>query len=145
MSLHLIKLCVGIETADHLAEVQARRLEQARARGEPGILRHITRSTPRRADELVDGGSMYWVIRGHIRVRQAIAGIEPAVNANGQAACAIVLSPDLVRLVPRPQRAFQGWRYLDGADAPADAAIDASGLDSLPDGLAEELRELGLI
>lgn len=145
MTVHLVKLCVGVDHVDELAEFQRRRLEQARDRGDPAILRHVTRSTPRRAGDLVAGGSLYWVIRGHIRVRQPVTAVEPTVNAKGQAACALILAPQLVRVVPRPHRAFQGWRYLEPQEAPPDADEDPSGVDDLPEGLAEELRELGLI
>ena len=145
MTVHLVKLCVGIDNVDELAGWQAQRLAQARARGEAPVLRHVTRSTPRRADELADGGSMFWVIRGHVRVRQMVTAVEPTVNAKGLAACSLILAPKLVRVVPRPHRAFQGWRYLETGDAPPDAREDTTGIDDLPDGMAEELRELGLI
>jgi hypothetical protein len=145
MALHLVKMCVGVERLEELADWQRERLAEARARGEKPILRHITRNVPRRADELLAGGSLYWVFRGHIRVRQALRGIEPAINAQGQPACALILDPTLVRVVPKPQRAFQGWRYLEGRDAPADAKGGETGVDDLPDSMAEELRELGLL
>ncbi len=145
MPLNLIKLAVGVEHLDDLATFQQRRLAECRARGEKPVLRHITRNIPRRADELLAGGSMYWVFRAHVRVRQALIGVEPTVNAKGLPACALILDPLLVPVVPRPQRAFQGWRYLDGRAAPADADGRDSGIDALPEGMAEELRELGLL
>jgi len=145
MSLHLVKMCVGVEQLDELAAFQRQRLADARARGEKPVLRHITRNAPRRAEELLAGGSLYWVFRGHLRVRQALTGIEPTVNAKGQAACALILDPVLIRVVPRPQRAFQGWRYLEGRDAPSDAGSRDTGIEELPDSMAEELRELGLL
>ena len=145
MPLHLVKMCVGVRHLDELASFQQRRLADARARGEKPILRHITRNVPRRADELLAGGSLYWVFTGHLRVRQALIGIEPAVKADGQPACALVLDPVLVRVAARPQRAFQGWRYLDGRDEPVDAGAGDAGIDDLPEGMARELRELGLL
>ncbi len=117
----------------------------ARTSGEGGVLRHITRNVPRRAVELTLGGSMYWVIRGYIRVRQAITAVESTVNAEGRAACALILEPNLVRVVSRRHRAFQGWRYLEVGDVPPDAGELSSGIDDLPDGMAEELRDLGLL
>jgi len=141
--MHLIKLAVGAESVDSLAEWQRRRLEVMRANGEPPILRHVTRHTPRRAAELLDGGSLYWVIRGVIRVRQRLTAIEP-FGDDGRTRCALILDPSLVRTVNRLHRAFQGWRYLKPEDAPPDS--DGTGADDvLPPTLAGELRDLGLL
>ena len=137
MTVHLIKLCVGVESVGHLAELQARR----RARG--AALRHLTRNTPRRAAELLDGGSLYWVVKGVIRVRQRLVAIEPARDADGPR-CALVLDAALVRTIPRAHRAFQGWRYLRAEDAPADLPMADSG-GTMPPEMAAELGELGLI
>ena len=63
MTVHLLKLCVGIEDVEHLAEVQKQRLEIKRKAGQPAELLHVTRSFPRRADQVLDGGSLYWVIK----------------------------------------------------------------------------------
>ena len=145
MSLNLIKLCVGIEDVAHLTEVQALRLRQARKRGDPAVLRHVTRQTPKRADELLAGGSLYWVIRGFVRVRQALVGIEEAINAQGRPACALLLDDALVRTQVRTHRAFQGWRYLRGEDAPLDAAQGSLDVDGLPGDMADEFRTLGLL
>lgn len=143
MTVHLIKLAVGIQDVDHLAAVQALRLKQARAGGHRDILRHVTRNTPRRAADLLDGGSMYWVIKGFVRVRQRLVGVE-AVNDGDGPRCGLVLDPELTPTILRPHRAFQGWRYLRPEDAPADAAARESGTD-MPDHMATELRELGLL
>ncbi|MGY8993481.1 MAG: DUF1489 family protein [Rhodospirillales bacterium] len=145
MTVHLLKLCVGISHIDQLVESQQRRVIQSSARGEGAILRHITRNVPRRAEELTRGGSIYWIIRGHISVRQAITGVETAVTAEGKAACALVLEANLVRVILRRHRAFQGWRYLELGDVPPDSLEELDGIDALPEGLAEELRGLGLI
>ncbi len=139
MTVHLIKLAVGIEDVGHLAAVQERRLRHA------GRLQHVTRNTPRRSVELVDGGSLYWVIRGTIRVRQAVIAVEPGNRADGRPACALVLDPRLVPVAPRPCKAFQGWRYLEGSAAPADLAAAGDGLGDLPPEMASELKELGLL
>lgn len=145
VTVHLLKLCVGIDHVDHLAERQQYRVAQAHLNGGVAILRHVTRNVPRRADELVSGGSMYWVIRGFVRVRQAVIAVEPTVNEKGQAACALILDPTLVRVASRRHRAFQGWRYLEEDDAPRDISGMPSGVDELPESMADELRELGLI
>ena len=89
MTVHLIKLCVGIESLSHLSERQSHRLAEAAAAGEEGVLRHLTRSTPRRRDEVLDGGSIYWVIKGAARVRphrrRARGGAGPARRVGGGA------------------------------------------------------------
>lgn len=140
MSLHLIKLAVGCESPDDLAARQAARL---RASSE---LLHPTRHMPRRSDELLAGGSLYWVIRGVILMRQRIAALRPTVGADGQQRCAIVLAPKLVLTEPRGRRPFQGWRYFDGADAPRDRSVAGLRDGGLP---PEEMRraliELGLL
>ncbi|MEX2453894.1 MAG: DUF1489 domain-containing protein [Rhodospirillaceae bacterium] len=145
MTVHLIKLAVGIDSFPHLAERQRQRIAEAEAAGGDARLRHLTRSTPRRADEAVDGGSIYWVIKGAIRARQRIVAVEPAVSRNGLPRCALILDPDLVPVRAQPRRAFQGWRYLDPADAPPDAIGVVDEADELPAHMAEELRELGLL
>lgn len=145
MSVNLIKLCVGIDDIDHLARAQKARLDAARAAGQPEVLRHITRNTPRRAKEVLDGGSLYWVIRRVIMVRQRIIGLESYKREDGRPACAIILDPEYIRTEPRRFRAFQGWRYFPMEDAPPD--LTAAGVDAsqLPPEMAAELRELGLI
>ena len=142
MTVHLIKLCVGIDSILHLRAVQRQRLRECVTRGERARLRHITRSTPRRADEILDGGSMYWVIRGAVRARQRIVAVEQIAGRDGIGRCAIILGRKLVPTWPTRKRAFQGWRYLSDTDAPPDINSDAH---SLPPKLAAELRELGLI
>ena len=144
MTVHLIKLAVGVDSVTHLGEIQARRLAEARRRGSSPVLRHFTRHAPKREAELVEGGSMYWVIKGLIQVRQAILGVERAVNSRGEPCCALILSPDLVRTRPRPHRPFQGWRYLRPEDAPPDFGPAEAGGD-IPDKMAVELKDLGLL
>lgn len=135
MTVHLLKLCVGIEDVDHLAEVQAKRRE----------LRHVTRNTPRRAAEVLDGGALYWVIKGFIRVRQRIVGLEPAERNDGRPACAIVLDRQLIKTELRAFRAFQGWRYFPVADAPPDLDPNRQPAAELPAEMEQELRGLGLL
>jgi hypothetical protein len=139
--LHMTKLAVGIRDLGHLAEVQARRL----AADPP--LRHLTRSFPRRAQEIIDGGSMYWVVAGSVLVRQRIVDIIEATRDDGSACAAICLDPLLVPVAGRPTKAFQGWRYLEAAAAPADltAATAAEGAEALPEAMRRDLRALGLL
>jgi hypothetical protein len=146
MALHLIKLAVGIDTIEQLQQRQAQRLLQARLDTPDARLRILTRNMPRRADEVLDGGSLYWVVRGQTCVRQAITAIE-AVEHGDEAGrrCAIYLDPVLAPTVSRRCRPFQGWRYFDAANAPRDLAGGAGRADQPPAEMAAELRELGLI
>jgi hypothetical protein len=100
---------------------------------------------PKRADELIDGGSLYWVIRGQIMCREKIAAIRPFVDKEGVGRCRVVLVPKVVLVEPRPYRAFQGWRYLDPKDAPRDLDRAAPGARAMPEELRRELRQLGLL
>lgn len=146
MAVHLIKLAVGIESVDHLRERQKQRITDSKAAGNGATLRILTRNTPRRADELLeDEGSLYWVVRGQILVRQKITGIEPATANDGTPRCAINLHHKLVRVRPRRSRPFQGWRYLEADSVPADLPRGADAEREPPPEMAEELRELGLI
>lgn len=145
MTLHLVKLAVGIEDIEHLSEVQKRRLREARkARGRKASLWHRTRHVPRRVEELLDDGSMYWVVKGRIAVRQRLIGFEQGTDDEGRKCCLILLDPALVPTASRRHRAFQGWRYLPAADAPPDLP-PRQGEEDLPPELAAELRELGLL
>lgn len=142
MTLHLIKLAVGVRDLPHLAELQARR-----ALAEPP-LRHVTRAFPRRAAEILAGGSLYWVVAGWVQVRQRILDIREEPGADGAPHAGLVLDPVLVPLLARPQKPFQGWRYLAAEAAPADlgaAGPAPKGLEALPAKLRAELRALGLI
>jgi hypothetical protein len=142
MPLHLIKLSVGTESIDDLASWQSEQERRFRKAGKPGRIVHTTRMVPKRVAELVDGGSIYWVIKGQILVRQLIADIEPFTGAEGIGRCHLVFDKTLVPVAPRPKRPFQGWRYLQPKDAPPDLRT-ASG-DTPPE-LARALADLGLL
>lgn len=144
MTVHIVKLCVGVSEPDELAAWQKQRWNEAKKAGRKPECRHITRNTPKRAEEILDGGSLYWVIKGVIRVRQRIAGIDSIVW-DGEPHCKLVLDRKLVRVTPRPMRAFQGWRYLEAADAPPDLQALGKGAADMPAKMVEELRELGLL
>ena len=142
VTLHLIKLCVGTDSIADLADWQKRRAAERRKKGGPGDIMHITRMTPKRAEELLNGGSMYWVIKGQIAVRQRLLELR-AVARNGVPHCALVLDKTLVPTERRFHRAFQGWRYLDPNDAPRD--LKRGRVAELPEALHAELTHLGLI
>jgi hypothetical protein len=133
MALHMIKLCVGAATVEDLLEWQ-----RTREPGGPWIMR--TRQTPKRAAELVGGGSLYRVFKGVILCRQSIVAVG-TVGEGVTARCEVTLDPTPVRVAPTPRRAFQGWRYLEPKDAPPDLA--AAGFEDVPQDLARQLREAG--
>ncbi|SLN40872.1 DUF1489 family protein [Oceanibacterium hippocampi] len=137
MTVHLLKLCVGVDSLDQLRHWQARRVKIA-------PLRHITRMTPKRKDELLDGGSLYWVIKGHVQARQRLVGLEPVQDGEIRR-CALMLDEELVPTRWQPRRPHQGWRYLDPKDAPPDLRDDQDMTYDMPTELVAELRELGLI
>src|SRR5271156_398973 len=143
MTLHLLKLCVGVDSLEDLAQWQKRRLADLKKKGRKLELMHVTRQTPKRADELLDGGSLYWVIKGQIAARQRLIALRP-VTKNGGPHCGIVYEPKLIATARRSHRPFQGWRYLNAADAPADAR-ELKGGKGLPEALRAELSELGLL
>ena len=145
MALHLLKLSVGVESISHLSDLIETRLAEKRRRKQPVEHIHTTRMVPKRADELLDGGSLYWVIRGQIAVRQALVGIRPIVDAEGISRCQIVLEPVLHPVLPSPRKPFQGWRYLLHHEAPLDLAAGTGELADMPEELRRELRELGLL
>jgi hypothetical protein len=146
VSVNLIKLCVGVDSVEDLADSQTRRLKTMHENGEKNPeLRHVTRNTPRRAAEVLDGGSLYWVIRRVIQVRQRITGLEKVEREDGKPACAIMLAPELIRTHPRSFRPFQGWRYFPTSDVPADLPPDFDIKGAIPVEMADELRTLGLI
>lgn len=142
MALNLIKLCVGCDSISDLAAWQKKRAAQRKKQGGSGDIMHITRHTPKRAEELLAGGSIYWVIKGQIAVRQKLVGFRQ-VTREGVPHCAIVLDKKLVPTERRAYRAFQGWRYFDSKDAPRD--LKAGSKAALPEALHAELTELGLI
>jgi hypothetical protein len=145
MTVHLIKLCVGVDNAKELIDWQDERLKRLKRAGKTPELCHRTLQTPRRRDEVLDGGSLFWVIKGFALVRQLVLDLRADVKDDGTACCGIVLDAELVATRPHPRRAFQGWRYLDAADAPPDATRFVDGVDEMPRAMREHLRELRLI
>lgn len=145
MSLNLIKLCVGCDSVAELSTWIKQRLKQKKARNEKPEHIHTTRMAPKRVDELLDGGSLYWVIRGQVMCRQGLVAIRPFVDKDGVGRCRLVLRTKVVPVEPRPFRAFQGWRYLQSKDAPRDLDRAAPGARNMPEQMRRELRGLGLL
>jgi hypothetical protein len=145
MPLHLIKLAVGAESVQDLTDWVKQRLKEKKRKGQKPEHIHTTRMVPKRADELKEGGSLYWVIKGQVAARERILDIRPFVDKEGIGRCRIVLDGKVVPVEPRPFRAFQGWRYYPENDAPRVLARAAPGVAKMPEQLRRELRELGLI
>jgi hypothetical protein len=141
--MHLLKLCVGADGVEDLVSWQAERMAERRAGGLDAHPYHVTRMWPRRKEEILAGGSLYWVFRGQVLARQRILGFEPRRGADGIDRCAIRLDPQVVRTVPQPRRPFQGWRYLRAEDAPRDLTLTAAG--DMPPELAAELALIGVL
>lgn len=144
MALHLIKLCVGVETIGELQDWIDERVALLRRLKQPVEQIHTTRMTPKRVEELLDGGSLYWVIKGQVSARQELLDIRPFTDDQGVSRCHLVLKPELTSVSPRPFRPFQGWRYLDAKDAPKDIGF-SSGAADMPEALRRELSDLGLL
>ena len=138
-SLNLIKLSVGTESVPGLAQWQ----KNPRAQGPDGLPRHVTRMWPKREKELLNGGSIYWVIKGVVLARQRIVRLDEVDRGDGIRRCGIVLDPDIVRTEAVPKRPFQGWRYLEGRVAPRDLARGRAN-DDLPPKLMAALAEIGV-
>ena len=143
MPLHLIKLSVGAESVDDFSEWVKRRAAFNKKRGLGPVHDHVTRMFPKRRDEILSGGSIYWVIKGQVLVRQKILSLEEVVGDDQIRRCAILLEPSIVATEVQSRRAFQGWRYLKAEDAPMD--LPAKSEASTPSALRAELAELGLL
>ncbi len=141
MALHIIKLCVGAESIEDLAHWQAGRLALH------SRIEHTTFQTPKRQDDLLNGGSLYWVIKGVIQVRQRLTGFDTGHKDDGSACCLLLLDPELVPVRPTKRRPFQGWRYLSGEDAPPDlgSARAAADMAAMSPQMRKDLADLGLL
>lgn len=143
MKLHIVKLCVGATSIEDLAQWQEERFRARTARGEAARIYHATLQTPKRQAEL-EGGSLYWVIKGVILCRQRLIRLEERRGDDGILRCALVMDREVIRTEAAPRRPFQGWRYMQGKDAPRDLAKARGGDDSIPVELARALAEIGL-
>ncbi|KEO59037.1 DUF1489 family protein [Thioclava indica] len=135
--VHLIKLCVGAEKVEDLLQWQAQRYGS-------GPAMHVTRMWPKRGDEILNGGSLYWVFKGAVLARQRVIGLEERIGEDGISRCAIILDRDVVRTEAMMRRPFQGWRYLAIDDAPRDLPKGRTREEALPRELSVALSEIGL-
>jgi hypothetical protein len=139
-TVHILKLSVGTEDMADLTAWQATK----RAQTEDGLPRHITRMWPKRGDEILNGGSIFWVIKGVILCRQSILRLDEYIGGDDIRRCAIVCKPGLIRVEATPKRAFQGWRYLPVADAPRDLPEGRQEEEALPPELSKALAAIGV-
>ena len=139
--IHLIKLCVGAESfEDQDSWIKAR----VAAGGPDYLPSHVTRMWPKQADKILNGGSLYWVIKGVVQARQKILRLDEVIGQDGIRRCAIVMEPELIRTTTAPRRPFQGWRYLKPEDVPKDLPKTRTSDDTLPREMALALADIGL-
>ena len=138
--LHLLKLSVGTDSVEDLADWQ----DSQKARWPKGCAVHVTRMWPKREGELLEGGSIYWIIKGVMLCRQRLVGLERVDGADGITRCAMVMDREIIRTESAPRRPFQGWRYLTPEDAPRDLVKGRENDDALPEELARALADIGL-
>jgi hypothetical protein len=139
MPLHILKLCVGVSEVEEL-DAWIAMCKKGR-----DTLDHVTRMFPRRKDEILPGGSLYWVIRGMIMCRQPIADLQAVTGGDGIERCRIVFKPEIIRVRPTPRRAFQGWRYFNSADVPPDLKLGEMAVVDMPEAMRRDLAALGLL
>ena len=145
MTLHLLKLCVGATSIQDLEDWVEEQTAELRRLKKPLEKFHTTRMVPKRVDELLDGGSLYWVIKGQVSARQKLMDIRPFTDGAGISRCNLVLEPKVVAVIPRPFRPFQGWRYLSAQDAPRDIGKKGGDVLEMPEVLRRELALMGLL
>lgn len=139
-TINLIKLSVGSESVDSIVDWQTRRAKQSKT----GEYHHVTRMWPKREAELLNGGSIYWVVSGFVQCRQRIKRLDEVIGQDGIRRCGIVLHPEMFRTETAAKRPFQGWRYLKPEEAPRDLAKSRSREDNLPPQLSAALAEIGV-
>ena len=146
MTVHIARRAFRMESLDDLVQLQKERIAAERAAGRPARLYWWMRSTPTRQAEILDGGSIYWVIKGYIRARQRILGIETQIDSEGRKRCFMHLEPRVIPTALSPSTPRRGWHYLEQQGAPPDRPGQTEGLgEELPSEMAAQLRELGLL
>ncbi len=145
MPLHILKLAVGCDSIRDLEDWIEDSVAMMRRLGRPHEQMHTTRMVPRRMDEIIGVGSLYWVIKGQIACRELITDIRPFTDSDGIGRCHIVLEPKVTPVEPRPCRPFQGWRYLKDAEKPRDFGPGMAQVADMPEDMRRHLAELGLL
>lgn len=138
--LNIIKLCVGAESVEDLIQWHV----SHRSQWPEGTTEHVTRMWPKRTEELLNGGSLYWVIKGVVQARQRLIGFEERRGADGILRCAFQMDAEVIRTAAATRRPFQGWRYLAPEESPRDLPKGRVQDDALPPELAQALAEIGL-
>ena len=138
--INLVKLCVGAERIEDLLHWQ----NNPRAHGPDGLPRHVTRMWPKRAEEILNGGSLYWVFKGSVLCRQRVVRLDEVDRGDGIRRCGIVLDPEVIRVSATTKRPFQGWRYLKPEDSPRDLPKGRENEETLPLDLQNALAEIGV-
>jgi len=138
--INLVKLCVGAERVEDLLHWQ----NNPRAHGPDGLPRHVTRMWPKRAEEILNGGSLYWVFKGSVLCRQRVVRLDEVDRGDGIRRCGIVLDPEVIRVSATTKRPFQGWRYLKPEDSPRDLPKGRENEETLPLDLQNALAEIGV-
>jgi hypothetical protein len=138
--IHLLKLSVGSESVEDHESWQI----SQRPHWPAGRAVHVTRMWPKREAEVLDGGSLFWVIKGLVLCRQPVLDLQEVNLGDGISRCALILDAKIIRTEPAPRRPFQGWRYLEHSDAPRDLPMARAKDDPLPPGLARALADIGL-
>lgn len=144
-TVHLVKLCVGAEKVSDLAAWQQQRLAARQRRQEEEVCIHVTRMWPKRHEELLNGGSLYWVFKGLVLARQSVLRLDEVIGDDGVRRCGIILNPQLTLTEAQSRRPFQGWRYLSHSDAPKDVREYNPSEVELPNSLHNELATLGVL
>lgn len=145
MPLHLLKTAAGLQEIDQLI---ARQAGNKMRHGSVQATFAYTRFMPKRGEEILEsGGSIFWILKNRIQVRQTILGFLMVEEAGSHDWCKIVVDPQLYLTIAKPKRAIQGWRYFEAKDAPKDRGPYFAGLsdNEPPPEMAEELRRLGLV
>ena len=142
--INLVKICVGAQSVSDLYNWQKQRVIKE-CKSSQSIIRHVTRMRPKRAEELLNAGSLYWVVKGYILVRQKIIGLEDIVGSDNIVRCAIMLDPQIIQTIPKAKKPFQGWRYLNTDDAPKDSMLFSESEKQIPLSLERGLLELGIL
>lgn len=146
MTVHILRRAFRVDSLDDLKRSQKESMDAERTASQPRRLYRRMRTTPTRTEEILDGGSIYWVIKGYVRARQRILGIETRMDGEGRKRCFLRLDPKLVPTVLHPCKPRRGWRYLAPSDAPADRPeAEIQVVDELPSDMEAELRKLGLL